>query len=96
MDMNRDRLYSNILAIALILAIIILGVGLIVSAPQPSISKCIINIGILLLYATPLFAVLSLLSYSLYKRDYITSILILILIALVTSNVIYLGLPPIC
>ena len=94
--MNRDNLYSMILAVTLLTAIAIFSIGLIVLALEPSLSKCIINIGILLLYASPLFAVISLLSYSLYKRDYITSVLILILIIIVSSSVVYLGLPPIC
>jgi|GEM_PF-6968372 len=94
--MNRDRLYSTILSITLISAVIIFSIGLLALSLEPSISRCIINIGILLLYATPLFAVLTLLMYSLYKKDYITSILILILLILVSSNVLYLGLPPIC
>jgi len=92
----KSKIYSMTLASFLTLSIVILSIGFIVIAYNPLMSKCIIDIGILLLYLTPITATLLISIYNIIKGSYTEGLLGIILLLIIMVNILFIGPPFIC
>jgi len=94
--MKLEKIYPKLLLIFLISSVVVSIIGLITNAFGIIVGKCIINIGIIILYLTPIAFIMTLLIDSVISKKFYITILTLILLIIILVNVYYLGLPRIC
>jgi len=94
--MKLEKIYPKLLLIFLISSVIVSVIGLVANVLGIIAGKCIINIGIIILYLTPIAFILTLLIDSVISKKFYITLLTLILLTIILVNVYYLGLPRIC